>query len=91
MTNIDNTLEQRGSTYGTFTANADTCQLLKCVIHSHPNAIGLSTYHMEALDMIFHKIARIINGDPNHIDSWHDISGYATLVEKILIEQQAEK
>ncbi len=30
--------------------------------------------------MIFHKIARIINGDPNYADSWVDIAGYATLV-----------
>jgi len=34
--------------------------------------------------MIAHKIARIINGDPNHLDSWHDIAGYATLVEQEL-------
>jgi len=30
--------------------------------------------------MIFSKIARILNGDPNHLDSWTDIAGYATLV-----------
>jgi len=31
--------------------------------------------------MIFCKIARILNGDPNLIDNWHDIAGYAKLVE----------
>ena len=31
--------------------------------------------------MIFHKIGRIVNGDPNYADSWHDIAGYAKLVE----------
>lgn len=30
--------------------------------------------------MIFHKIARILNGDPNYADSWVDIAGYAKLV-----------
>jgi hypothetical protein len=35
----------------------------------------------EALDMIVHKIGRIINGDPNYIDSWQDIIGYAQLVK----------
>ena len=30
--------------------------------------------------MIFHKIGRIINGDPDYADSWHDIAGYAQLV-----------
>ena len=34
----------------------------------------------EALEMIAHKIARIVNGDPNYADSWVDIAGYATLV-----------
>lgn len=35
---------------------------------------------MEALEMIAHKIARILNGDPDYEDSWRDIAGYATLV-----------
>ena len=39
---------------------------------------------IEALDMICHKIARIINGDPNHLDSWQDIAGYARLVAERL-------
>lgn len=30
--------------------------------------------------MIAHKLGRIINGDPNYSDSWHDIAGYAKLV-----------
>jgi hypothetical protein len=34
----------------------------------------------EALDMIAHKIGRILNGDPNYADSWVDIAGYAKLV-----------
>lgn len=34
--------------------------------------------------MICHKMARIINGDPNYRDSWDDVAGYATLVAKRL-------
>lgn len=33
----------------------------------------------EALKIIVHKQARIVNGNPNHTDSWVDIAGYATL------------
>lgn len=33
----------------------------------------------EALEMIMHKVARLLNGDPRHIDAWSDIVGYATL------------
>jgi hypothetical protein len=32
------------------------------------------------MEMICHKMARIMNGDPNYSDSWHDIAGYAKLV-----------
>jgi hypothetical protein len=40
----------------------------------------LDSDQLEALDMIAHKIARILNGDPNYADNWIDIAGYATLV-----------
>lgn len=30
--------------------------------------------------MIQHKIARILNGDPDYVDNWVDIAGYAKLV-----------
>jgi hypothetical protein len=36
--------------------------------------------------MIQHKIARILNGDPTYTDNWHDIAGYATLVEQHLLK-----
>ena len=91
MSNIDQTLQQRGSTYGSFEYNADTTQALKRIIQTHPNYNQLRSFQKEAIDMTFHKIARIINGDPNYIDSWHDIIGYVSLVEKILIEEQTEK
>ena len=40
--------------------------------------------HLEALHMIFHKIGRLVNGNPNHRDSWVDIAGYAQLVVDII-------
>jgi hypothetical protein len=46
----------------------------------------LSVSQREALEMILHKIARILNGDPNFKDSWTDIIGYARLVERELSE-----
>jgi hypothetical protein len=35
----------------------------------------------EALDMIVHKMSRLVNGDCYHRDSWHDIMGYAKLID----------
>jgi hypothetical protein len=34
----------------------------------------------EALEMIVHKIGRIVNGNPDVTDHWVDIAGYATLI-----------
>ena len=42
----------------------------------------------EALDMIAHKIARIIAGNPEDIDSWVDIAGYAELVVEELQDKK---
>jgi hypothetical protein len=39
---------------------------------------------VEALEMIAHKIGRILSGDPNHQDHWDDIAGYAKLVSERL-------
>jgi hypothetical protein len=35
----------------------------------------------QALTVIADKIARILNGDPEYKDNWHDIGGYAKLAE----------
>ena len=80
--NVTQILEQRGNRYGTFQDNAFTSQSLKDIMRNTPNYnLGvLEMYHIEALEMIFHKIARILNGDPNYDDSWVDIAGYAQLV-----------
>jgi hypothetical protein len=40
----------------------------------------LTDDQLEALEMICHKLARIINGDPAYSDSWRDIGGFAVLV-----------
>ena len=73
-------LKERGERYGIFRMNAALSQNLKQVMAGHDNWERLSPHQKEALHMIVHKIARIINGDPNHRDGWVDISGYATLV-----------
>jgi dGTP triphosphohydrolase len=77
---IDNILQERGERYGQFEHNAATSQALKKVLHMHDNWFNLNYDQREALDMICSKMARIMNGDPNYVDSWADIAGYATLV-----------
>jgi len=76
---IEKTLKQRQKTHGNFNSHAEISQQLKGTLENF-NYKELSASQREALDMICHKIARILNGNPNHHDHWHDIAGYATLV-----------
>lgn len=87
MTDISNTLNARGARYGTFSVQAAISQTMKNFMRQSPNWDSLDPDMVEALDMIQHKIARILNGDPRYADSWHDIAGYATLVDKRLNEE----
>lgn len=73
-------LQQRGSRYGEFKDNADISQQLKSVMYSSANYASLPNDMKESLQMIAHKIARILEGDPYYDDSWVDIAGYAKLV-----------
>ena len=83
--NIDSTLIERGAKYGNYQTLAETAQQLKDIVRMGANYDSLSMQMKESIDMICHKIARIVNGGrPQEIDHWHDIAGYAKLVEDIL-------
>jgi hypothetical protein len=77
---IEKTLEDRGNKYGKFDEHARITQNIKAAMASSPNWPNLPPDMLEALEMIAHKIGRILNGDPNYHDSWHDIIGYTKLV-----------
>lgn len=79
---LQETLTERGKRYGTFIGHAAITQELKQVIKLHlmKNEKALADDQQESLDMICHKIGRIVNGDPDYVDSWVDIAGYAQLV-----------
>ena len=79
-TNVNEMLAGRESRYGSFQGHAKIAQGLKAVMHERSGWDGLADDQKEALEMIQHKIARILNGDPNYHDSWLDVAGYATLV-----------
>ena len=82
MANLEETLKDRGKRYGRFVDHAAITQELKATIQRHLDSPqSLEADQQEALDMICHKIGRIVCGDPNYADSWHDIAGYAKLVE----------
>lgn len=79
---ITQTLTERGQRYGKFTGHAEVTQMLKTVVATalRKRDKTLAPDQQEAMDMILHKIGRIVNGDPDYDDSWVDIAGYAKLV-----------
>ena len=83
---VNTLLQERALQYGTFAALAKTAQEFKSVLYRELGSRNkrLADDQSEALDMIMTKIARVINGDADHADSWADIAGYATLVAERL-------
>jgi hypothetical protein len=73
-------IAERGSRYGKFADGAEIMRDLKHVMHKVDGWNNLTASQKEALDMIQHKIGRILNGDPTYDDNWKDIAGYATLI-----------
>ena len=84
---IGQILEERGTRYGEFEDQSFLSQALKDTMR-HGGWDRLGDDQKEALEMMAVKMARILNGDPDHIDSWHDIAGYALLVVDQLVRCQ---
>jgi len=85
-TDVDTVLDSRAKDYGKFIEGAEIMQMLKRLVHNYIEDRGtpLAFDQREALDMIIHKMGRIINGNPDKVDHWVDIAGYATLVAERL-------
>ncbi len=76
---IEKTLKERQKTHGNFETHAKISQELKAVLWKYDYQ-KLAPDQCEALEMICHKVARILNGNPDTHDHWHDVAGYSTLV-----------
>jgi hypothetical protein len=87
-TTLDALLEARGRTHGDYAVHALITQDLKRVITHHVGHLDrrLDDDMQESLDMVAHKIGRIIAGDPGFADHWADIAGYAQLVANRLAQ-----
>ena len=88
---LDQTLQDRGNVHGDFHDNAyATFECLK-VLSACPAFKFLTPVQSVAIFHIVHKLARACSGDSNHLDHWHDIQGYAKLVETSIIETHGHK
>jgi hypothetical protein len=76
-------LNEREQSHGDFSLTATLAQCLKATIRNKVT-VDLTKVQRESLDMICTKIARICTGNPNEVDHWKDIAGYAKLISEKL-------
>lgn len=79
---ISDTLEERGSRYGNYLKQTEISTKIENAMHHGTSTAwnAMESDQRDALRMIAVKLSRIVNGDPDYSDNWHDIAGYATLV-----------
>lgn len=90
MTDVEQTLAERGARYGDFTDHAELAQSLQDIMRGAPGWQRLTPTKRQALTVIADKIARILTGDPEYTDNWHDIQGYAKLAEDRCVDSSTE-
>jgi len=81
---LEATLKERRSSYGSFSDNAAVAQAIKDSMRAHQGWEGLPSTMKEGLDLIALKMSRIVTGDWRHKDNPHDIAGYAKCMEDFL-------
>lgn len=82
VSSITTLLDERGKTHGEYSVHAQITQDLKDVMHKTQNWGRLNAVQKETLEMVAHKIGRVLAGNPNFKDHWMDIAGYAKLAEE---------
>lgn len=81
---------ERGATHGDFGDHARATQDIKQVLYREAAARrvrgqpDLLDIQKEALEMIAHKIGRILAGNADFKDHWDDIAGYAKITSERL-------
>ena len=71
--------DTRKQSHGKIQDVGEVSQKFKAITHAAKNWETMSDSQREALDLIVHKIARILVGDPDFKDHWDDIAGYASI------------
>lgn len=77
---LEDTLKERGEKYGNWKEQAGVTHFIVRGLNFYGDLDEMAPYQEQALRQIAHKLARIVHGDSNYIDSWKDVAGYALLV-----------
>lgn len=91
MSNVKETLKERGKVYGDYKGGSEfRANVMELIAdrYAKVNHGGMPAIHMVYVYDIVNKLSRLAV-TPYHIDTWHDIAGYATLVEEAF--KKAEK
>ena len=78
--NVVQVLGERGNDYGDYASKAQFVQGVKYLMRKGPSWNAMDADMRESMEMIAHKMGRVVYGDSNYADSWIDIAGYAKLV-----------
>lgn len=83
---ISDTVAERGQRYGSFAVNAGVSQAIKRTMREAPGWHRLTDAQKEGLEMVAAKAARMLTGDPAHLDNAVDIGGYAQCMVQAMTE-----
>lgn len=93
MSKVNETLKERGAVYGDYKGGSEfRADVMQLITHRYAEINGklLDALHMVYIYDIVNKLSRLA-ATPDHVDTWHDIAGYATLVEEALKREQELK
>lgn len=89
--NIEQTLQQRGNVHGDYVEASVFSDTVAQRMAETPNWNTMLPHQRRALNVIVDKVSRILHGSSQFQDHWHDIIGYARLVEKDLEPHAVEQ
>ena len=87
-TEVSTLIKERETTHGDFALKAGFIQEIMENISGLYTWEDLADDQKESIHMIISKLSRIIYGNPDHIDHWLDIAGYAKLVSDRLEKKE---
>lgn len=85
MNSLNNTLSQRGAIYGDYEEGSIFIANVMQEMESSRKRQGylpLTEENRVHINYILLKLTRIMI-TPDHVDSWHDLAGYAKLTEEV--------
>ena len=83
-TGVDATLKERGKTYGSYKENVKAvAAIMKSLndVHKDMNGVDMNLIDHCNLQYLVIKLVRL-GATPSHLDSLHDMQGYAKLIEE---------